>query len=74
MRYYHGVGGIYNGKWYVYSGEKRCPKKEEAYLSGAIPQVYIAPNDFITAYHIMKEVPPPPSEIKQNGLTYKLSY
>jgi hypothetical protein len=36
--------------------EFRCPKKGEWYLSGAIPVAYCAPNDFTTAYHIMKIV------------------
>jgi len=32
------------------TGEKRCPKKGEWYLSGAIPAAYQAPNDLSTEY------------------------
>ncbi len=38
-------------KW---TGEKRCPKKGEWYLSGAIVEAYRAPNDLTTPYHIAK--------------------
>lgn len=36
------------------TGEFRCPKKGDWYLSGAIPAVYRAPNDLSTKYHICK--------------------
>lgn len=64
--------GMFNRKWYRYSGQKRCPKKGEYFLSGAIPEVYLATNDLTTEYHIMTEVPSPPQTIEQNGLTYQL--
>ena len=35
-----------------YTGEKRCPKKGEWYISGAIPEGYLAPNDLSDPYHI----------------------
>ena len=38
-------------KW---TGEKRCPKKGEWYLSGAIIEAYRALNDLGSAYHIAK--------------------
>ena len=34
------------------TGEFRCPKKGEWYLSGAIIEAYHAPNDLTTEYHI----------------------
>lgn len=36
----------------VWTGEKRCPKAGEWYLSGAIIEAYRAPNDLTTEYHI----------------------
>jgi hypothetical protein len=46
------------GKVFVRTGEKRAPRKGEFFLSGAIPEVYDAPNDLRTPYHIMVEVTP----------------
>lgn len=40
----------------IWSGEKRKPKKDEWFLSGAIPHAYQAPNDLSTVYHIAKIV------------------
>lgn len=48
----HSPRGI-RGKW---TGEKRCPKKGEWYLSGAIILAYRAPNDLSTEFHIAKLV------------------
>jgi hypothetical protein len=39
---------------FVKSGEFRCPKKGEYFLSGAIPGAYQAPNDLSNPYHIAK--------------------
>lgn len=50
---------IPGGKWNlraVYTGEKRCPKKGEWYLSGAIAEAYQAPNDLGGEYHIARIV------------------
>lgn len=71
MKIYKGAG-IFNKRYFVYSGQKRCPKKGEYYLSGAIPEVYQAPNDLSFAFSIMTEIPPPPQTIEQNGLIYRL--
>jgi len=38
-----------HAKW---TGEKRCPKKGEWYLSGSYVEAYLAPNDLTTEYHI----------------------
>ncbi len=38
------------------TGEKRCPKKGEWYLSGAKPVAWRAPNDLSTAYYIATPV------------------
>lgn len=59
-------------KYYKYSGEKRCPKKGEHYLSGAQPAVYQAPNDLSMVFHIMIEAPTPPQTIEKDGLIYRL--
>jgi hypothetical protein len=40
----------------VRTGEYRNPLKGEWYLSGAIPSAYRAPNNFISAYYILKLV------------------
>jgi len=39
-----------------YTGEKRCAKKGEWYLSGAITEGYKAPNDLNNPFHIGKLV------------------
>jgi len=39
-----------------WTGEKRCPKKGEWFLSGAIVEAYLAKNDLSTPYHIAKLV------------------
>jgi len=39
-----------------YTGEKRCPKKGEWYLSGAIIEGYRTPNDLSFPYYIGKLV------------------
>lgn len=39
---------------FVSSGDFRCPKKGEYYLSGAIPEVYRASNDLPSKYHVMR--------------------
>ena len=35
-----------------YTGEFRCPKKGEYFISGAIPMAYYSPNDLSCEYHI----------------------
>lgn len=39
-----------------WTGEKRCPKAGEWYLSGAIIQAWKAPNYLSTPYHIARLV------------------
>lgn len=39
-----------------YTGEKRCPKKGEWYLSGAIVEGYLAPSNLSYPFHIGKLV------------------
>ncbi len=39
-----------------WTGEKRCPKRGEWFLSGSIIEAYRAPNDLSTPYHIAKLV------------------
>lgn len=38
----------------VWTGEKRCPKKGEWFLSGAHVEAYYTSNDLSTVYHIAK--------------------
>ena len=40
----------------VWTGEKRFPKKGEWYLSGAIIEAYLAPNDLTIEFRIAKLV------------------
>jgi hypothetical protein len=40
---------------FIKTGEFRPPKRGEHYLSGAIPEVYGAPNDLRQPYDIMSE-------------------
>lgn len=46
--------GFRKQEMYQASGEFRCPKKGEFYLSGALIQAYRAPNDLNTEYWIAK--------------------
>jgi hypothetical protein len=39
-----------------WSGEVRCPRKGEWFLSGAIVEAYRAPNDLTMGYHIARLV------------------
>jgi len=48
--------GWMHTRYFRYSGVKRCPKKGEWFLSGAIITAYQAPNDLSMAYHIAVEV------------------
>jgi hypothetical protein len=41
---------------FVHTGEFRAPRKGDYYLSGAIPEAYLAPNDLSTSYYILREV------------------
>lgn len=40
----------------VMTGEFRAPKKGEWYISGAIPEAYLAPNDLASEYHIARVI------------------
>lgn len=59
-------------EYFTYSGEKRCPKKGEWYLSGALGVAYLAPNELSMEFHIAAVIPNPPKEIIQDGFIYKL--
>lgn len=37
----------------------RYPKRGEYYLSGAIPQAWLAPNDLTMMFHVVKPLPQP---------------
>jgi hypothetical protein len=48
--------GMRTPRRFVKTGQFRAPRKGEYYLSGAIPEAYLAPNDLSTAYAILREV------------------
>ncbi len=50
------VAGSFRRKLVKPTGEKRCPRKGEWFLSGAIIEGYLAVNDLSTVYHIAKLV------------------
>jgi hypothetical protein len=47
-----GVKGV-SAQW---TGEKRCPRRGEWFLSGAVIEAYCAPNDLTSSYHIARLV------------------
>lgn len=53
-----------------WTGEKRRPKKGEHYISGAIPEVYRAPNDFDTVFHIAERFKLGEDERLIDGVVY----
>lgn len=56
------------------TGEKqRPPKRDEWYLSGAIPEAWRALRDMTTPYYIVRPVATPPSQITVNGFLYTLT-
>jgi hypothetical protein len=63
---YPAAGYLHQPK-YTMTGEKRAPKRGEFYLSGAIPEVYRAPNDLTTPYYIMREATPDESICQHCG-------
>jgi hypothetical protein len=52
----HSLGTAVKGVSAQWTGEKRPPRKGEWYLSGAIIEAYLAPNDLSTPYHIARLV------------------
>lgn len=51
----YGAGGAF-----IATGEIRCPKAGEWYLSKGIPEAYRAYVDLSTAYQILRQVPTAP--------------
>lgn len=59
MEFYKSGEGLFvlpNDIRFIRTGEKRCPKKGEYYLSGAIPEGYKAHNDMKDVRYILKKV------------------
>ena len=52
----HNDFGLKGARYFRNSGVKRCPKKGEHFLSGAIVTAYAAKNDMTTEYLIATEV------------------
>lgn len=48
-----GLANIIRARW---TGERRAPKKDEWYLSGAVIEAYCAPNDLTMEFHIAELV------------------
>lgn len=67
-----GLKSPYTTTWFKWNGEKRPPKKGEFFISGAIPEVYQAPNDLSYEYHIAVPVATPQKKIVVDGFTYQL--
>jgi len=59
-------------QFFKWSGEFRTPKAGEYFISGAIPEVYLAENDLSQEYYIAVPVPDPPKTITIRGFTYHL--
>lgn len=56
MKFYPEGEKMLSKKRFIKTGEFRCPRKGEWFLSGSIAEAYLAPNDLTTEYHIVKEV------------------
>ena len=70
---YRAASWLDKPQWFEMVGEYRPPKKGEYYVSGAIPEVYQAPNDLSQNHQIARPVEDPPRFISVNGFTYCLS-
>lgn len=59
-------------QWFEQTPEYREPKRGEYFISGAIPEVYKAPNDLTEKYRIAKPIRTPPRTIELDGWIYAL--
>jgi hypothetical protein len=57
-------------KWFK-AGDFRTPKKGERFITGAIPEAYLAPEDLDIEYFIAVEIEPPKQEIEIDGWVYR---
>ena len=55
MKHYPDGESMLSKKRFYNTGEFRCPLAGERYLSGAVPEAYIQPNDSTIKYYIAKE-------------------
>ena len=55
MKHYPDGESMFSKKRFYNTGIFRCPKKGERYLSGAIVEAYIAPNDLTQEFYIAGE-------------------
>jgi hypothetical protein len=69
---YHAASWVDPNRWFERTGEYRPPKKGEYYISGAIPEVYKAPNDLSQDHTIATPIPNPPRTIEVDGFIYAL--
>lgn len=51
-----GVKGLEKNSRFVTTGQFRCPQKGEYFLSGAIPEAYLAFADMSVKYYILRKV------------------
>ena len=56
MKFYQNGENTMDKHRYIRTGEYREPRKGEYFLSGAIPEAYIAFNDLSVKYYILKQV------------------
>jgi len=69
---YHAASWVDPNPWFERTGEYRPPKKGEYYISGAIPEVYQAPNDLGQSHVIARPISNPPRTIEVDGFIYAL--
>jgi len=69
---YRAASWLDRPQWFERTGEYRPPKKGEYYISGAIPEVYQAPNDLSQDHTIATPIPNPPRTIEVDGFIYAL--
>lgn len=59
-------------QWAMATGEVRQPARGELFVSGAVPEVYVAAQDMVGEFHIAVAVPDPPTTIVVGHFRYRL--
>ena len=68
----HGDIGHRRRFWTRATGEFRRPRAGEFFVSGAVPEAYLAFNDLDSEYHIVVFIPDPPPTVVVDGFRYRL--
>ena len=74
-RYPNGEGrvlGMRGAAWFVRTGEMRPPRRGEYYLSGAVPEDYLARADLSSPQYILRPIADPPRRVVVDGFSYVL--